>query len=478
MTAYALVGGTLIDGTGGDPVSPSLILIDNGRVIYAGPEKAFDADRFQARDMTGKWIIPGLIDTNVHLILTTVPEFFVKYEDQLEDIALQSAQVGLKYGMTTMADTWGPLEPLLAARDRIRAGEFIASDVLIAGNILGTGGPFSSNFMGSWPLSGSSLKNGDWVHSDIRARIDALWEAGVGPEMVAMTPDEVGAAVSKYIARGVDFVKVGVSAHGIEPVEPLLFSEEALEAIRREVRVAGLPLQTHTFSVESLRLALKMKPDLLQHPNVMSRGWAAASEAQRAAIREMIEQIASNGTLSALMAIPEKRQLAIYQNWTSDQSRGDAALDELMLRRRSWFEGVEYADQVEGLQEWLQAGVRFTIATDQGPEASDLGPTVWGRLGRAHFDRMVGLQDAGVRPMDILVAATRNGAEAYGLLADRGTLETGKRADLLVLGQNPLEDIGHVRSIEWVMKNGAYVDREALPTIKVLDYDPAALWPW
>lgn len=67
------------------------------------------------------------VDTNVHLILMTVPGFFVKYEDKLEEIAIQSAQVGLKYGVTTMADTWGPLEPLLSARDRINEGEFEAA---------------------------------------------------------------------------------------------------------------------------------------------------------------------------------------------------------------------------------------------------------------------------------------------------------------------------------------------------------------
>ena len=61
------------------------------------------------------------------------------------------------------------------------------------------------------------------------------------------------------------------------------------------------------------------------------------------------------------------------------------------------------------------AGVNFTISTDQGPETADLGPTIWGRMGRAHFERMEALQYIGTKPMDILIAATRNGAFAYGL---------------------------------------------------------------
>ena len=130
------------------------------------------------------------------------------------------------------------------------------------------------------------------------------------------------------------------------------------------------------------------------------------------------------------------------------------------------------------LRVWLDAGVPYTIATDQGPEDADLGPTVWGRMGRAHFDRMVGLQDAGAEPLDILRAATLTGAEAYRLGGDRGSVEVGKRADLLVLGSNPLEDIANVRDILHVMQRGMLIDRDALPVNPVLDYDPELPWPY
>ena len=105
----------------------------------------------------------------------------------LTDIAIQSAQMSLKFGMTTVADTWGPLEPLLEARDRINDGEFVASRVLVAGNIIGTGGPFSAYFMGGWPLHGDTIRYGSWVHPSIQQRIDALWEDDVGPRMLSMT---------------------------------------------------------------------------------------------------------------------------------------------------------------------------------------------------------------------------------------------------------------------------------------------------
>jgi len=405
-----------------------------------------------------------------------VPEFYIKYEDDLEEIAIQSAQVGLKYGMTTMADSWGPLEPLKRARDRINAGEFQGSRVLIAGNIVGLGGPFSSYFMGSWDLRGVTLRYGGWVHPMIQQRINSMWEAGAGPEMLAMTPDEAAEAMRAYIAQGVDFVKVAVSGHGIGPVEPLIFSPRVLQAMREVVREAGIPFQTHSFSVESLRASIDLEPELLQHPNVMSIPWSYASEAQKSAIRDMVEEISEKRILSGLMAIPNRKQIEIYAGWDSSQ-HDDTWINQIMEHRKGAFVGANFEEISAGVKVWLDADVAFTIATDQGPEASDLGPVVWGRLGRAHFDRMEALQEIGASPLEILIAATRNGAAAYGLEDRLGTIESGKVADLLILDADPLEDVANLRQIRQVIKDGRIIDRESLPTVKVLDYDPEASWP-
>lgn len=473
----ALVGGTVIPATGEAPVRGATVLIEGGRIAAVGVGVAVPSD-YEKIDVSGKWITPGLIDSNVHLILLTIPEFFVKYEDRLTDIAIQSAQVGLKYGLTTMPDTWGPLRPLLEARDRINSGELVGSRVLVAGNIIGTGGPFSPYFMGGWPIDGMSLRYGGWVHPTVQARINALWEDDVGPAMLAMTPDEAAETLRKYIAKGVDFVKVGVSGHGIGPVEPLLFSPAALRAMREEARRAGIPFSTHTFTIESLRLAVELEPDLLMHPNVMNPSLRHASEAQRAAIEELIKTIADRGIYTGLMSIPEKYKLQQYAEWDALENANRPFLNKIMVNRQLGMMHSSFEEQAADVKVWLAAGVRYTLATDQGPDTADLGPVAWSRMGRAHFGRMVGLQDAGAKPMDILIAATRNGAEAYGLGDELGTVEVGKLADLLVVGKDPLADIGNLRRIEMVIKEGQVVDRDALPTVKVLDYDPEAPWPY
>ena len=99
----------MITATGDAPIPDAVVLMENGKIKSVGP-RASVAIPSEAKtiDVPGKFITPGLIDTNAHLVLMTVPEFFVKYEDRFEDIALESAQVGLKYGITTIGDSWGP----------------------------------------------------------------------------------------------------------------------------------------------------------------------------------------------------------------------------------------------------------------------------------------------------------------------------------------------------------------------------------
>ena len=475
----ALVGGTVIPVTDDGPIANATILIDNGKIVAVGPSrKHATPDGYRVIDATGKWITPGLIDTNAHLVLTTIPEFFVKYEDRLDDIALQSAQVALKYGLTTIGDTWGPVDVLLSVRDRINRGEAIGTRVLVGGNIIGTGGPFTPYFMTGWDHRGNDIRYGGWVHPDIQRRINAKWEAGVGPELLGMTPPEVRQALRSYIARGVDFIKIGVSGHSLGAVEPLTFSSEALEAIRDEARRARIPFSTHTFSVPSVKAAMDIGTPLLMHPNVMSTPYASASPEQKAAIRGFAARAAREGVYAGLMSIPNKEQIDIVSRWNAADHPGASAVNAIMSERKLYLNDAYYRRSVEGLKIWLDAGVKYTIATDAGPEAADLGPTIWLRLGRAHFERMEAFQQLGQSPREVLIAATRNGAAAYGLADRLGTIENGKIADLLILTADPLADIRNLRKIDMVIKDGRVVDRQSLPSVKVLDSDPEAQWPF
>ncbi len=72
------------------------------------------------------------------------------------------------------------------------------------------------------------------------------------------------------------------------------------------------------------------------------------------------------------------------------------------------------------------------------------------------------LADAGISPLDVLKIATSNGAVALGIDEETGTVEPGKRADLVVLTANPLDDIRNTRSIEWIIQGGTFLEPDSL----------------
>ena len=102
--------------------------------------------RARVIDGTGKFVTPGFIDSNVHLSLYGAGETIVRYESRNADLVLESAQLQLKHGFTTVRDSYGSLLPLIEIRDAIKRGEAVGPRILAAGNIVGWGGPYSISF--------------------------------------------------------------------------------------------------------------------------------------------------------------------------------------------------------------------------------------------------------------------------------------------------------------------------------------------
>jgi peptidyl-prolyl cis-trans isomerase A (cyclophilin A) len=124
----------------------------------------------------------------------------------------------------------------------------------------------------------------------------------------------------------------------------------------------------------------------------------------------------------------------------------------------------------------IQADVPLLLSTDAGlmdPDAAEqMKPEQLKErstsLGEGHFLWFKAMQENGIKPMDAILAATRNIAAAYHKLDDLGTLQRGKLADLVVLDADPLDDLNNIRRISIVMKEGQVVDRGRLPLKKVL----------
>src|SRR5213594_1076063 len=192
----AIVGGTFVDGNGGAPVRDAVVLVEGARIAAVGPRTAVTihagAEQIDAR---GRWIVPGFIDTNVHLSLyggqNDRYESLVRYQPRQNEIVLEAAQIDLSYGVTTVRDSYGALVPLVNVRDRIARGDEIGARILAAGNILGWSGPYSFSFsrvMGQLTL--------------FQEQMNDFIAQGGGEELMAMRPEELRRAINAYLDKG------------------------------------------------------------------------------------------------------------------------------------------------------------------------------------------------------------------------------------------------------------------------------------
>jgi imidazolonepropionase-like amidohydrolase len=444
-TAYA--GATVIDGTGAAPLPNAAVVVADGRVEWVG--RAADlarGDDLRVVDVAGKYLIPGLMDANVHLVVHCDPDVLLQFAPgHYDDLVVEAAQVALRAGITTVFDTWGPLEPLRRVRDRIEAGEVAGSRIFLAGNIIGNDGPWSRDF---FPYE-------ERLNPAVARAVNAHWEQGVGADLTWMPADGVRHAVREYIASsGVDFVKYAGSAHA--HFRFLAFSPDAQRAIVEEAHAAGLTAQACTLTPEALKLAIEAGVDLLQH---------GTSTGRYPMPRETVDLIAARRLPCVTMLYTERFVVA---------ARADPEYPE------NW--GITFAAKKENARRLIEAGATLLHATDGGVFGRDADTSPWvgsllrhpdspARLGSAHIPWHQAMIEHGLAPMDALVAATRDIARAYGKGDELGTVEPRKRADLVILDADPLGDPRHYDRITHVIKDGTVIDRADLPERPILTRD-------
>jgi len=111
--SIAVTGATVIDGTGKAPITDGVVVITNGRISAVGKVGTVQVPAStRTVDARGKYVIPGLMDANLHLFLNLDLETLIKYEGRYHEVAIEGAQIALKSGLTTVFDTWGPRDAL------------------------------------------------------------------------------------------------------------------------------------------------------------------------------------------------------------------------------------------------------------------------------------------------------------------------------------------------------------------------------
>ncbi len=489
----AIVGATIIDGNGGQSLRDAVVLITGRRITAVGSRENVKIPKgARIIDAAGKFLVPGFIDTNVHMSLYSRLESLARYEDRFTDIAIEGAQLQLKFGITTVRDSYGMLKPLIEARDKINSGAVPGARMYVAGNIVGWGGPFSLTFTGTPPVNLSLYQE----------QMNDAIAAGAGEELMGMTPDQLRVAINKYLDKGVDFVKYGGTSHAFYPAM-LGFSEAAQKALVEEVHKRGKVAETHATSPEGLRLAIEAGVDLVQHPemtdapippdvmalmvkrgvicsmlanNITGKPWAdlqkrlktrtdsiKAADSTRAALRAHPNVPASSVDSAMAMITLERPERA---RTTAEVSR-DSTIERTVLKRRNG----------EAL---IKAGCVTTSSTDnyrgEAPEFERAPKAEYNFPGIGTLMSIEGLVELGMTPSQAITAATKNGAIAMRMTDQIGTIEAGKFADLVLLTADPLADIHNIRKQAMVMKEGAVIDVRKLP-LKPIFWRPVAKLP-
>jgi imidazolonepropionase-like amidohydrolase len=459
----AIVGATLIDGTGGPAVPNTTILVRDGRIAELGPSGSVRVpEDARVVEASGRFATPGFIDTNVHISLYNNGESMVRYEDRFTQLVLETAQLVLKHGVTTVRDSYGALVPLVAVRDSIARGFVVGPRILVAGNIVGWGGPKSPLFSNATPDTYFDERMMDFIAQ------------GAGEELLAMPPDELRVAIDAYLDKGPDFVKYGGTAHTNNLIT---FSPRQQEALVEQVHRRGLFAEVHATNPEPLRISVLAGVDLVQHPEIHDVEIPD----------DLVELIVRRGVICSILSngITGKPWADyVKSRERADSARADSVAAEtrverdktgweLRQERRAEFTAVRRANA----EKLIRAGCLTTPSTDTylrgAPEfLRKPRDDAWFMPGTATLGAIEGLVELGMTPSEAIVAATRNGAIASQALDDYGTLEVGKLADLLLLDANPLEDIANIRKLSMVMKEGAIVDVDRLPKDPVWERRP------
>lgn len=412
---------TLIDGTGKPPVTAAALVMTDGRIVYAGPKARMKAPAGAERiDLTGKYVMPGIINLHCHLGnvkgLTQDPKNFTR-----ENLNAQ-LKTFTTYGVTSVLSMGADQDLIYQVRAEQRAGRPTLTRVFTAGRgFTGKGG---------YPTSAPGMK-------------------GVPYEVETVA--DVKKAVSELAGKRVDMVKIWVDDHlGKQKKIPIDLSQ----AIIQNAHQHGLKVAAHIFYLEDAKKLVMAGLDGLAHSvrdkpvddelialMKQKRAWQAA-----ATLAREVSMFAYSKPHSFLDDPFFKKSVPpdVVATLNSDEYRKKLQADPDLPKYEPWFETAK-----KNLKKLYDAGVHVGFGTDAGPPARFSG-----YFEQLELELMV---NAGLTPAQVIPTATSQSAEFLGVSKDLGSLEKGKWADLVVLGKNPLDDIGNTRSIEsvWIAGNRA-----------------------
>jgi imidazolonepropionase-like amidohydrolase len=422
--AIAITNVTVIDGAGAPP-RVATVIVEGGRIVAIngrdGKQVPAGATRVDGRD---KYLIPGMWDMHVHHI--------GGYEEGTKALPRLVA-----YGITGVRDMASPVDDILRLRRETADGTLLGPQIVAAGPILQRPLPFATP-------------------PHIRTVMDA----------------EAKQAVDDLQAKGVDFIKVGDT-----------LTQDAYFGIATESKRLGLPFAGHLpVSVTALE-ATKAGQRSIEHFG--SAGFRNVLIACSSAEAELMAR-ARDALASALAGGPSPDETLYRAQFltrlveTYDRQKGAALFDAFRQNgtwqvptlgalasawnaRRGQLNPADAAatdnaarKTIEMFADMRRAGVKVLAGSDV--------PVTTG--GAPLHDELVALERASMSPLEALQASTRNVAEFMGRLADEGTVEVGKKANLVLLDANPLTDVANTRRVAAVVLRGRLISGSELQRLR------------
>jgi imidazolonepropionase-like amidohydrolase len=422
--ALAIEHVTVIPMTSRTTLRDFTVVIREGRIATIEPSStAKVTPDMQRVDARGKWLVPGLTDMHAHIENICMLRLLLR-NPEIPASAVSNDDVFLPYianGVLQVLALQGMSETI-GQRVEIEAGRVLGPRIFSAAMIDGS---------------------------------PPLWP--VGMTRVATTPEEGRQAVRDAAAEGYDAIKAYSQ-----------LSFDTFAAIVDEARALNLPVIGHLPERQSGRIAEAFVPGfgMVAHAEEFA---LHTSEPSFEAIPQYVGLMKKNGTwLTATLSLDER---LLEQTSRPDTLRARPELRALHpMWRQIVLEHNPYVAQAsperiaalqtivdfnrELVRSALQAGVPVVAGTD--------APVPGIVPGFALHDELEALIRAGMTPYQALEAATKLPAEWLGVSADRGTVEVGKRADLLLLDADPLEAVGNTRKISAVILGGRYLPRAIL----------------
>ncbi|MGH8224558.1 MAG: amidohydrolase family protein [Gammaproteobacteria bacterium] len=407
---------TVIDGTGTAPQKDMTLVIEGGRIkaLYPSGKQPVPAGA-TIEDLSGRYLIPGLIDAHVHI--TDVEPDVAHYKPFFKALLLG--------GVTTVRDMAGDDRLLGYLARETNSDAFPAPDLYYA----------------------ALLSGPTFFQEDKRAQASAVGDPlGFAPWMQAVSgTTDIPLAIAEAKGTGATGVKLYAN-----------LPSALVKALGAEAHRQGLRVWTHaTIFPATPRDAVDAGADTISHSPYLI--WEAAPHVPGDyGVRAMgdFEHIPPNAP-----AI-----LALFKDMKVHKTILDATLNVFLLEAEHHPQAVG-----KGIMPWSYAvtklahehGIPIDAGTDSaglpfGKDAPDLDA-----MPQVHTEMALLVEHAGFTPIEAIQAATEFSSMAAGHGADRGTITPGKRADLVVLDADPSKDIHNTTKIDFVIKNGKIFRRNA-----------------